>query len=125
MKAHTDLQQYLELALTFIARAKTIHEERLLTKAAARAIADMTKKDASHIEKALHALVVQQDMQRAEYRVTNSVVQPVQQLVQVADHVHGDARIVAGAQLRVGDTLYDRSAESILSDIQHALEKSI
>ncbi len=117
------LEQYLDLALTFIARAKTLHEERLLTKAAARAIADMIKGDSHQVEKALHALVVKHDMQRAEYRVTQNVTKPVQELVGT-NLVHADSHVVAGAKLRVGDTLYDRSAESVLSEMQQLLEQT-
>lgn len=118
--ASKDLQQYLEMALMFISRAKTLHEERLLTKAAARAIASMTKQNEAQVEKALHAMVVDYDMHRAEYRVSNAIVQPVQDMVGT-DTVHADQHVIAGAKLRVGDTLYDRSAETILSDMQHAL----
>ena len=118
---HETLENYVKTAVIFINEASSTREHELRIKATAATIATNFKKNVSSVEKALRRTLVDISAFEFEYRVSDLAKK---NLPEDAIHgiVEGDQGVTAGARLIVGDTMYDRSADSIIRSLQESLE---
>ena len=118
------LENYLKTAIAFINEASSTRDHEHRIKATAAVIANTFEKNSLAIEKALRRTLMESRAFEAEYRVPD-IAQNTVQSATPHSIVEGDQGVTAGARLIIGDTMYDRSADSIIASLQHALETNL
>jgi len=116
------LENYVTTAIAFINEASSTRDHELRIKATSATIANVFKKEPSAIEKTLRRTIQDSHAFEAEYRVSDIAKDSVQSSTPHSI-VEGDQGVSAGARLIIGDTMYDRSADSIISSLTSSLEQ--